>query len=262
MEGSILKRFSLSNKVSVVTGAAQGLGLAMAEALAEAGSHIVIAEINVGKAAETARRIGEEYSVEAVALPCDVTRPRDAERLVREVTDRFGHIDALVNNAGIVHHEPAEEVSFDNWLKVINVNLNGVFVMAQAVGRNMLKARRGAIINIASMSGLIVNKPQCQASYNASKAGVIHLTRSLAAEWAARGVRVNAIAPGYMKTTMTAPFFEDETNPWVKTWMDMCPMKRPGTPDELGGLVIYLASDASSYTTGGVFVVDGGYSVW
>jgi NAD(P)-dependent dehydrogenase (short-subunit alcohol dehydrogenase family) len=262
MEESIMKRFSLADRVSIVTGAAQGLGLAMAQALAEAGSRIVIAEVNMDKARDAAREISRRYGVEAEAMRCDVTRPEDAAALTDAALARFGRIDVLINNAGIVHHEPAEDVAYENWLKVINVDLNGVFIMSQAVGRAMLKAGRGSIINIASMSGLIVNTPQCQASYNAAKAGVIHLTRSLATEWATRGVRVNAIAPGYMKTAMTASFFEDAENPWVKTWMAMSPMKRPGTPDELGGLAIYLASDASSFTTGGVFVVDGGYSAW
>jgi NAD(P)-dependent dehydrogenase (short-subunit alcohol dehydrogenase family) len=132
--------------------------------------------------------------------------------------------------------------------------------MAQAVGREMARAGRGSIVNIASMSGLIVNVPQCQASYNASKAAVIQLTKSLAVEWAGLGIRVNAICPGYMKTAMTAPIFDDADHPWVSTWMAMSPAGRPGTPDELGGLVLYLASDASSFTNGGAFVVDGGYT--
>lgn len=262
METSIMNRFSLKDRVSIITGAAQGLGLAMAQALAEAGSAIVIAEINTDKARDAARDISGQYGVGTLTLSCDVTKPADAQALTRSVLERFGRIDVLINNAGIVHHEPVEDVSYDDWFKVINVDLNGVFVMSQAIGRAMLEKGSGSIINIASMSGLIVNTPQCQASYNAAKAGVIHLTRSMAAEWATRGVRVNAIAPGYMKTAMTASFFENADHPWVKTWMDMSPMKRPGTPDELGGLAIYLASDASSFTTGGVFTVDGGYSVW
>jgi NAD(P)-dependent dehydrogenase (short-subunit alcohol dehydrogenase family) len=259
MESSVVNRFSLKGRVSIVTGAAQGLGLAMAEALAEAGSNLVIAEINLPLAEQIAGAISGHFGVQAIALPCDVTRPDDAQRLVQDVVGRFGRIDVLINNAGIVHHEPAEDVSYDNWCKVVNVDLNGVFLMSQAAGRVMLQAGKGSIINIASMSGLIVNVPQCQASYNAAKAGVIHLTRSLAVEWASRGVRVNAIAPGYMKTAMVAPFFDNKENPWTKTWLEMTPMHRPGNPDELGGLAIYLASDASSFTTGGVFVVDGGY---
>lgn len=260
MNDSILARFSLAGRVSMVTGAAQGLGLAMAGALAEAGSRIVIAEVNIDKARQAAEELSGRYGVEVLALPCDVTIPADARRVVSQTVEAFGRLDVLVNNAGIVHHEPALTVSYENWLKVINVDLNGVFLMSQAAARQMKDAGGGAIVNIASMSGLIVNTPQCQASYNAAKAGVIHLTKSLAVEWAPYNIRVNAICPGYMKTAMTEGIFSDPNHPWVSTWMAMSPTGRPGTPDELGGLVLYLASDASSFTTGGAFVVDGGYT--
>lgn len=253
--------FLMKEKVSVITGGAQGLGKSMAGALARAGSRIVIADINAGMAEEAAHGISEEFGVAAVHVPCDVTKPQDAQNLVKETVKKFGKIDVLINNAGIVKHIDAQDVSPEEWLAVINVNLNGVFYCAQAAGRAMIRQKYGNIINIASMSGLIVNTPQPQTSYNASKAAVIHLTKSLACEWAPYNIRVNAVCPGYMKTDMTKSFFE-EGGEWVKRWMDFSPMKRPGNPDELSGIILYLASDASSFTTGAAIPVDGGYTAW
>jgi NAD(P)-dependent dehydrogenase (short-subunit alcohol dehydrogenase family) len=259
---SVLDQFDLTGRVSIVTGAAMGLGKAMAKSLAEAGSAIVIVDINEKVAKETVTEI-KKKGVDAVFIHGDVTSPDDAERVAEEVTDTFQRVDVLVNNAGICLHEDAENVSYKDWLKVIDVNLNGVFLMSQAIGRVMISQQHGNIINIASMSGLIVNTPQNQASYNASKAGVIMLTKSLAAEWIGHNVRVNAIAPGYMKTEMTRPIFDGEQSPeWAGRWMEMSPMKRPGEPQELGGLVVYLASDASSFMTGHTAVIDGGYTLW
>lgn len=191
----------------------------------------------------------------------DVTSPEDAQSVVVNVMERFGRIDVLINNAGIVKLVKAEDMDLQDWNTVINVNLNGVFIMSQAVGKVMIGHRKGSIINISSMSGLIVNIPQSQSAYNASKAGVIMLTKSLASEWARHNIRVNTIAPGYMKTDLTAPYF-NENGEMVQRWMDLSPMGRPGNPDELGGIALYLASDASSFATGAVFVIDGGYTAW
>jgi len=257
---AIMERFSLKGYCSIITGAAMGLGNAMAEALAEAGSDIVIADINLDKAQEAAVQI-EKMGVTALAVKCDVTSKEDCKKLANTVLSKFGHIDVLINNAGICKHIKAEEMAFEDWYDVINVNLNGVFLMSQAIGQVMIKQKKGSIINISSMSGIIVNTPQCQCAYNASKAGVIMLTKSLASEWAEHNIRVNTIAPGYMKTELTRPYFE-ENGEMVRRWMDFSPMKRPGTPDELGGIAIYLASEASSFVTGAVFLVDGGYTVW
>lgn len=258
---NVMDKFSMKGKVSVITGAAQGLGQAMAEALAAAGSDIVIAEINTDLAQTTAREIAKTFGVKAEAMKCDVTSPQDNQELVDYTVNTFGKIDVMINNAGIVKHIPAEDVKPEEWFAVINVNLNGVFFGAQAAGRVMIRQGYGNIINTASMSGLIVNTPQPQTSYNASKAGVIHLTKSLACEWARHNIRVNAICPGYMQTEMTKKIFADGGE-WVDTWMAMSPMKRPGTPDELQGAVLYLASDASTFTTGAAISIDGAYTAW
>lgn len=258
---SVLDKFKLDGKVSAITGGAQGLGKSMACALADAGSDIVIAEINMDLAKQTTGEIEKKYGVKTLAVKCDVTSPADVNAMVSTVCDKFGKLDVLVNNAGITKHLPAEDVPVEDWLAVINVNLNGVFFCSQAAAKAMIKQKSGCIINISSMSGLIVNTPQDQASYNTSKAGVIHLTKSLATEWAKHNIRVNTIAPGYMKTSMTQPFFENGGE-WVDHWMSMTPMNRPGTPEELDGIVLYLASEASTFTTGAVFPVDGGYTAW
>jgi len=257
---NIWDKFSLQGKTAVVTGGAMGLGYAMAEAMAQAGANIAIADINLDMAKDAADKL-KEYGTECIAVYCDVTDETSANKAVTEVLDRLGSLDILLNNAGICMHENSEDVTLDDWYKVMKVNLDGVFIMSKAVAPEMIKNKRGVIVNISSMSGIIVNTPQNQASYNASKAGVIHLTKSLATEWAPYNIRVNTIAPGYMLTAMTKPTFE-ENGPMVKRWMNMSPMGRPGQPEELGGAIVYLASDASTFTTGVVLTVDGGYTCW
>lgn len=191
---NILEQFKLDGKVAIVTGGAMGLGKAMATALAQAGANIVIADINEAVANDTAQEIRETESVEAIALKVDVTNPDAVNQMVEEVTKQFNKIDILVNNAGMTINAKAEEMSFEDWNKVINLNLNGIFLVAQSVGRVMIKQGYGSIINTSSMSGLIANKPQEQCSYNASKAGVIMLTKSLAMEWSKYNIKVNTIA--------------------------------------------------------------------
>mgnify|MGYP006303741643 CR=1 FL=1 len=255
----VLDKFSLRGQVGIVTGGGQGLGKTFCHAFAEAGADIVVAEINEATGPGTVEEV-KALGREALFVPTDVRDEASVVQMVDAALARFGKIDFLMNNAGIVQHLEAEQVAAADWREVVDVNLTGVFLCSQAVGRHMIERREGRIINIASMSGLIVNIPQPQASYNASKAGVIHLTKSLASEWAPYNVRVNAIAPGYMNTAMAAPFFEDSAYGGV--WIDAIPMKRPGEPEELGPVAVFLASEASSYVTGATMVVDGGYTIW
>jgi NAD(P)-dependent dehydrogenase (short-subunit alcohol dehydrogenase family) len=257
---NVMEQFRLDGRLAIVTGGGMGLGKAMSLALAQAGARIVIADIRPEAAEEAAGEI-RACGGEAAVFRTDVTDERQVNELVRQVRDRYGRIDVLINNAGITHMDRAEELEFEQWNKVINLNLNAVFLMSKAAGRVMIEQKRGSIINISSMSGLIVNTPQPQCAYNVSKAGVIMLTKSLASEWAPHGVRVNTIAPGYMKTKLTEPYFASRDG-MVEKWMAFTPMGRPGDPSELWGIAVYLASDASSYATGSVFTIDGGYTVW
>ena len=254
---SVLESFSLDGEVAVVTGAAQGLGKQMAAALAEMGADVAIADVNHETAERTAAELDGETDV--IPVEADVTDEASVEAMVEAVTDRLGPIDVLVNNAGIVEHSPAEETSIESWRRVLSVNLDGVFLCAKHVGREMLDRGEGRIVNVASMSGIDVNVPQKQASYNSTKAGVSMLTKSLAVEWADRGVRVNAIAPGYMRTELVDETLEADPE-MEETWLENTPMGRLGRPEELQELVVYLASDASSYMTGSTVVIDGGYT--
>jgi NAD(P)-dependent dehydrogenase (short-subunit alcohol dehydrogenase family) len=255
----LLDKFSLAGQVGIVTGGGQGLGKVFCRAFAEAGADLVVAEINRETGPETAAEL-QQMGRRALYVQTDVSDRASVLAMAERCLAEFGRIDFLMNNAGITKWGQAEEVSEDDWRAVIDVNLNGLFFCCQAVAPAMIEQGKGSIVNIASMSGLIVNRPQPQASYNASKAAVIHLTKSLAAEWAPYQVRVNAIAPGYMDTPMARPFFEDPQYGGV--WMDAIPMKRPGKPEELAPVAVFLASEASSYVTGTTIVVDGGYTAW
>jgi NAD(P)-dependent dehydrogenase (short-subunit alcohol dehydrogenase family) len=251
---TIFERFSLKDKKALVTGGARGIGKSVSHALAQAGADTAIVDLNVAEAAKTAREL-EAHGVRALAVEADVTKPDQVNRTIEAVLGAFGRIDVLFNNAGICINEKAEEMSFASWQKVIDVNLTGVFLVAQAVGRVMIEKGGGSIINTASMSGHIVNQPQPQCGYNASKAGVIMLTKCLAAEWAPHRVRVNSISPGYIATEMTL-----KGTAWMPAWIAATPLKRMGNPEELQGAVLYLASDASTFTTGSDIVIDGAFT--
>lgn len=248
--------FTLEGKVCVITGGYQGIGETVAEYIADAGADIVIFDLN--DASELAGRIASEYGVRAKAYKCDVTKPEDVQKCIDNAAKDMGTLDLLFNNAGICVHKPVLECEPSDWLKVINVNLNGIYYMAQTFGRYLVaNHKKGNIVNTASMSATIVNIPQPQASYNASKAAVMHLTKSLAVEWVDYGIRVNSISPGYIRTAITA-----NSNPeWQKLWIESIPYKRMGTPEELAGAVIYLLSDASTYTSGCDMIIDGCFTV-
>ena len=255
-----LEKFRLGGRIAVVTGAGQGIGLACAEALGEAGAKVIIADFD-SRAAETARAGLTAKGFDAEVAVMDVTDSKRVAEVADQLAAKYGKIDILVNNAGIARSEtPAENVADEHWLNVIDVNLNGTFWCCRAFGRHMLGAKSGAIVNIGSMSGFIVNKPQEQSYYNASKAAVHHLTKSLAAEWGARGVRVNAVAPTYIATPLNA--FVKNSPKMYDAWIGGTPMARMGEVDEVASVVLFLASDAASLMTGSIVLVDGGYTCW
>ena len=251
---SILKRFDLTGKTAIVTGASRGLGKAMALGLAAAGANIVITDVLDTK--ETVKEI-EVLGAKAMGLKVDVTKLKDIDNMVKKTMQKFKKIDILINNAGIYYATPVASMTEKDWDKIISVNLKGNFMCARAVGKEMIKQKSGAIVNTASVAGIMAFAQS--AAYNASKAAIIMLTKTLATEWAAYGIRVNAICPGVFATDMTKGLLTDKGfQTMVKTKI---PMARYGTPDELMGAVLYLASDASSYTTGHALVVDGGWTV-
>jgi NAD(P)-dependent dehydrogenase (short-subunit alcohol dehydrogenase family) len=255
-----LEMFRLNGRTALVTGGGRAIGLACVEALAEAGARVVIADYDAGVAEEgRAAMKAKGYDVDIAIV--DVTKPAAVTEVADATVRKFGRIDILVNNAGIARSEtPAETVTDEHWLNVIDVNLNGVFWCCRAFGNHMLKAKSGSIVNMGSMSGFIVNKPQEQSYYNASKAGVHHLTKSLAAEWGARGVRVNAVAPTYINTPLNA--FVKQNPKMYEAWIGGTPMGRMGEVSEIASVVLFLASDAASLMTGSIVLVDGGYTCW
>lgn len=255
---TLKKLFSLEGKVVLITGGAQGIGKAVAEHIAAVGADIVILDQQAEKAQAAAESIAGDYNCRAIAIGADVTKPDEVAAAIDQADAAMGKLDLLFNNAGIVIQKPVVDLTPDEWLKVINVNLNGVFFVAQAFGRYLMaRNKQGAIVNTASMSGTIVNYPQLQASYNTSKAGVVQLTKSLAVEWAEKGIRVNCISPGYIFTELTSFVRQD----WQDLWKELTPIKRMGKPEELAGAVIYLLSDSASFATGTDLIIDGGFTI-
>ncbi len=254
----IIEKMRLDGKKIFVTGGARGIGKSVATAFAEAGADLAIVDLDVEEAKKTAKEIAEMNGTKAIAIKADVTKPEDVNAMIGQFLAEFDRLDVAFCNAGICINAPAEDMTYEQWKKVIDINLSGVFLTAQAAGKVMLKQGGGSIINTASMSAHIVNYPQPQCAYNASKAGVIQLTKSLAVEWATRNVRVNSISPGYMGTELTLN--SPSLKPLIEQWSDMTPAKRIGKPEELQSVCVYLAGDTSSYTTGSDFVVDGGFT--
>ena len=256
-----LEKLKLDGKVAVVTGAGQGIGAACARALGEAGAKVIVADFMPDRI-ETAVAELRKLKIDAHGAKVDVTKSKEVDAVCADILKAHGHVDILVNNAGVAKSDVrAEDTTDAHWRHHMDVNVDGLFWCCRAFGGAMLKQGKGSIVNIGSMSGFIVNKPQPQSFYNASKAAVHHLTRSLAAEWGARGVRVNAVAPTYIETPLTA-FGINESPEMYKVWLEMTPMGRVGQPDEIASVVHFLASDAASLMTGSIVLADGGYCCW
>ena len=251
--------FELTGQTALITGAGRGIGLATARRLAAAGADVIIAEYIAENGRNAAAEV-ESMGRKSLFIEVDVRCSDSVERMAAAALQAFPRIDILVCNAGIAQAVPAEDCSDEDWLNMMAVNLNGVFWCCRAIGRHMLERGSGAIVNTASMSGMVSNTPQPQAHYNAAKAGVILLTKSLAGEWADRGVRVNCVSPGYIGTDMTAEGMANMD--WYPTWLAMTPQKRVGAPEDVAAAIYYLAAPAANYTTGSNLVVDGGYTAW
>ena len=255
-----LEKLKLDGRVAVVTGGGRSIGLACCNALAEAGAKVVIADFD-RDVAESGKAELKKAGFEADTILVDVTKPDQVEKAAAEIEKRHGRVDILVANAGIARSgTAAEEVPDELWLNVNDVNLNGVFWCNRSFGKRMIARKSGAIVNVGSMSGYIVNRPQKQSYYNASKAAVHHLTRSLATEWATYGVRVNAVAPTYIDTPLLDTVANAEA--LKKIWIKDTPMDRLGRPEEIASVVHFLASDASSLLTGSIVLADGGFTSW
>jgi NAD(P)-dependent dehydrogenase (short-subunit alcohol dehydrogenase family) len=254
---TVLDTFSLKGKKALVTGGNRGLGKAFAIAFAQAGAAVAVCGRDEERNAAAVRDAAAQ-GVELMPITADITDDSEVDRMTQQAVDVLGGLDVLVNNAGTCYHNESWNVTDSEWSQVFELNVRALWKCSLAAGRHMAEARSGSIVNIGSISGLIVNRPQWQPAYNASKAAVHHLTKSLAAEWAPLGIRVNAVAPGYVKTEM-APVDRPDLR---RYWIEDAPQQRYASPEEIAPSVVFLASDAATFMTGSVLVVDGGYTVF
>jgi len=252
----VLEMLRLQGKRALVTGGSSGIGKRVALAYAQAGAEVAIVSQHAEVLAGVAQELAAATGAKMIAVPGDVTQPADVNRMVETVVKELGGIDIAVCNAGIVSLRGLEEMSLEEFTRIQNTNVNGVFLTGQACARAMIKqGSGGVIINTASMSGHVINIPQKEGHYCASKAAVIHLTKAMAVEFAPHNIRVNSVSPGYIMTELVEPFTD-----YHKIWAAKIPLGRLGRPEELMGLYLYLASEASSYMTGSDIVIDGGYT--
>jgi NAD(P)-dependent dehydrogenase (short-subunit alcohol dehydrogenase family) len=251
--------FDLSGRVAIVTGGGSGIGRQMAEGLAEAGAHLVLCARKPERCEQAAQEL-RALGVRTLGLRCDVRDPGEVQAVVDRTRSELGRIDILVNNAGTSWGAPPEDYPLEGWQKVIDVNLTGVFLCSQAAGRVMIEQGGGKIVNIASVAALGGAPPELMnaVGYNAAKGGVVAFTRDLATKWAAQGINVNAIAPGWFPTDLNRVLLDAQPD----AYLDRIPLRRFGGPDDLKGAVVFLASRASDYVTGQTLVVDGGQSAW
>jgi sorbose reductase len=254
----VKKLFSLEGKKGFVTGGAQGIGKTITKAYAELGADVAIVDLNLAKSKEAAEEIADLTGRNVTAIECDVSNAESVANMIEAYEQAYKTIDFAVNNAGIFTGDEALDITPDAFRSVIDVNLIGVFFTAQAAARLMVKHNNGgSIISTASMSAHIINKPQTIANYCASKAGVVHLTKALAVEWAKYHIRVNCVSPGYIQTELIASLKD-----LLPIWSDLMPEgSRLGYPEDLIGAFVYLASDASAFATGSDLIVDGGYTI-
>jgi NAD(P)-dependent dehydrogenase (short-subunit alcohol dehydrogenase family) len=256
----IVSKIKLTGKTAIVTGGHTGIGRGIVEAFAQAGAaNIVIAGRREELGGRVAAEVTAEHGVNCVFRRTDVTVDAERRGLVDDTVSRFGRIDILINNAGLTHVENAEDISYENWRKVMDLNLDAVFFLSQAAGRVMIRQGGGVIVNTSSNSDRLVMTPQRQAVYNASKAGVSMLTKCLAYEWACHNVRVNAVSPGYIQSDILPQGTRADGKKFHEVWTEMIPMGRFGYAEEVGALVLFIASDICPFLNGSVVVADGGY---
>jgi NAD(P)-dependent dehydrogenase (short-subunit alcohol dehydrogenase family) len=257
---SVLDKFRLDGQTAIVTGGNRGIGREIADATADVGANVVVANRDEETGRAATQQIADDHDVDTFWVETDVSVEADVENMVEETVDEFGEIDVLVNNSGVVSHYDVAEMPAEEWQRIFDINVNGVFYGTKHVGAHMIENGGGNIVNMSSISGIVANYPQKQAHYNASKEALDGFTRQVASDWAEHGIRINNIAPGYITTEMVERFIGD--NPELaETWRSQMPGEEFAGPEVIAPLAVYLVSDASEYVTGERVVIDGGYTI-